>query len=247
MTGNVSDRADKWWFRSAAPRWRSNIFPFRENIAPRARARKREREKSALVTLGSPGGSALFRSIPWTFIRSLYSILLVRLSSSLRGFLRLRVRAHPHRDRTPRWRARSETRSRARQRSVCEQVQARCILCIPAGSRSHPASHVSPCSASVRACPSFFLLFLFAARPRRARVPHDAVFRSPSLSLSLFLCFQSTLQPGIFHEDLQFPIERASGNRSLWCCGWSQAESNGCSKPRHMLGVDDKARTRARL
>jgi len=159
----------------------------REYRAARARAREREREKSALVTLGSPGGSALFRSIPWTFIRSLYSILLVRLSSSLRGFLRLRVRAHPHRDRAPRWRARSETRSRARQRSVCEQVQARCILCIPAGSRSHPASHVSPCSASVRACPSFFLLFLFAARPRHARVPHDAVFRSPSLSLSLSL------------------------------------------------------------
>jgi len=212
-----------------------------EHRAARAckREREREREGSALVTLGSPGDSALFRS----FIRSLYSILLVRLCRSLRGFLRLRVRAHPHEDRAPRWRARSESRSRARQRSVCEQVQARCILCIPAGSRSHPASHVSPCSASVRACPSFFLLLFFSPLGLAVLgVPHDAVFRARALSLSLsFFDFRARCKRAFSTKTYNFrPREPA-------IVLFDAADDRKRNRTLRSLGVDDKARARARL
>lgn len=134
----------------------------------------------------------------------------------------------PTRGRTPRSQARSESsQSELKPASRC----AGCILCIPLGSRPHPASHVGPCSTSCARVSflrfslslplSIYLSIYLSLSPLPFSPRSPCVSRRISFSLfhsRLFLLFRSALQSGFFHEDLRFPLRRIiTGNRSPRC------------------------------
>lgn len=125
----------------------------------------------------------------------------------------------PTRGRTPRSQARSESsQSELKPASRC----AGCILCIPLGSRPHPASHVGPCSTSCARVsflrfslslpPSLYLSIYLSPRSRSLRVLRVClvVSRSPSFTLASFFYFGARCNRAFSMKTYGFLSEESS-------------------------------------